>query len=120
MNESLEAAFGRGFSLHIFPFDQVRWGAVELSTLESKLSYTQDFIELPGISRIQHRIAKSRSIRMETEANEGTMMVFESYKLLENWLKSRCNELWPNCSFCGRRFQADEVICVGCGGPRGE
>lgn len=57
---------------------------------------------------------------MEIEAHEGSMMIFDTFQHLEDWMKKKCNKLWPNCPYCNVRYTADEVTCKSCGGPRGE
>ena len=95
-------------------------GAVELDFQDAKLSCTQDVFQLPGCFSESLSCVRNQSIRMETEARRGSVLVFETFSALEKWLKSKCNKLWPSCPYCGRRYAADEVTCAGCGGPRGE
>lgn len=115
-----QTTIGRGFSIQIFPFGETRWGAVELEILDSKLSFENDMMHLAGDSMIGSCFSRRQSIRMETEASSGNLMVFDTFALLEKWLKTKCNKLWPNCHYCGLRYVADEVTCSGCGGPRGD
>lgn len=115
-----QATFQRGVSLQIFPMGERAWGAIELKCLDSKLSIDRDCMYLPGDSNLRDMFSYRRSIKMEIEASDGEIMHFESFEILEKWLKTKCNKLWPNCGFCGRRYVADEVTCSGCGGPAGE
>lgn len=115
-----ETTFGRGFSLQIFPCGEKGWGAVELQVLDSKLSLDSEMWELPGDSSMRSFYRSRPTIKMEIEAESGELMMFETFEILEGWLKTRCNKLWPSCGYCGRRYVANEVVCSGCGGPRGD
>lgn len=111
---------GRGISLQIFPYGEDKWGVIELNILDSKLTLADDYMEYPGEMMMIQNLYRRRSIKMETEASDGVMTIFDNFNALEGWLKTKCNKMWPNCGYCGRRFVANEVICTGCGGPRGE
>lgn len=111
---------GSGFSFQVFPAGEKGFIAVELAVLRSNLSIKNDIHNLAGDSMMSGCYSRFRSIKMETEANTGNLLHFETFDALNSWLKTKCNILWPCCNYCGRRYVEDEVVCSGCGGPRGE
>ena len=111
---------GGGLGIQILPYGEKKWAVVELSIIDSSLTVKNDLMELRGDCSVMMSGYSRTSIKMETEAHSGELIVFDNFEALEGWLKTRCNKLWPNCGYCGLRYVADEVTCSGCGGPRGE
>lgn len=115
-----QTAIGRGFSIQIFPFEEEKWGVIELNLMGSSLRVQSDRHNLYGDGRISDCYDRFRSIKVEMEASSGNMKIFDSFEYMEDWLKKKCNKLWPMCGYCNVRYIGDEVVCRNCGGPRGE
>lgn len=84
------------------------------------MTVKHDAIEFRGDCSLLGQLYTRSRISMETEAHEGNILIFDTFEALDEWLKTKCNKLWPNCSYCGLRYTENEVTCSGCGGPRGE
>lgn len=112
-------ALGRGLGIQILPYGINKWAVVELQIIDSALTVSNDFRQMPGDSMFSSYCSGNQSIKMETQASGGNLIVFDTFESLEDWLKTKCNELWPNCEYCGLRYVGNEVTCAGCGGPRG-
>lgn len=122
-NTQAEISSG-GLGIQILPYGEKQWAVIELQIIGSTLTVKNDIMELRGDCSVMvptMGMAYSRqSIKMETEAHSGELYVFDGFDSLDRWLKTRCNKLWPRCNYCNLRYTGNEVVCSGCGGPRGE
>jgi hypothetical protein len=120
MTTSTQAEISGGLGIQILPYGEKKWAVIELQIIGSSLTVKSDMMELRGDCSVMGHYSGRQSIRMETEAHRGELYVFDDFDSLDSWLKTRCNKLWPRCSYCNLRYTGNEVVCSGCGGPRGE